>query len=114
VAFTTFEKKRISLLLDDYCEKRVSARVRHQLRIDFKFRGNTVTLIEARVNYRKPEEWTESPFAQFRRVEENGVWRLYCRGRNQQWKLFEPHPESKVIEELLAVVDKDSTRHFYG
>ena len=114
MVLTAFEKKRVSRLLDEYCEKRVPERVRHQVRMEYKFRGDTVTLFEVRAHYRIPEDWIEIPFAQFRRAKEGGLWKLYCRDRNRRWWLFDPHPESKTIEELLGVVEEDSTGIFYG
>lgn len=114
MALTEFEKKRISGILERYCEQRVPTRVRDQVRMGFKFRGNTVTLFEQRPAFREPGVWVDLKIAQFRRERHDSLWQLFCRDRNGKWHLFDPHPESRVFEELLGVVEEDSTCIFYG
>lgn len=114
MALTAFEKKRLSVILDSYCDKKVPPHVRDQVYLSYKFRGDSVTLFENRPVFRKPGEWVECKVAQFRRENEGSAWHLYWGDRNGRWHLFEPFPKSRVFEELLGEVDEDRTGIFYG
>ena len=114
VALSEFEKKRISVLLERYCDQRVPPRIRHQVKMGFEFLDDSVTLFESRPSYLDPKVWSQSPIAQFQRADDGTLWKLFCRDRNCEWHLFEPNPASPLFEDLLNVVDEDSTCIFYG
>lgn len=72
----SFTKKRIEKILSTYIEAKIPKHVRNQIRLNYKFRGNSVTLNEERPAYMS-EVWVELPIAQFR-FEEN-KWKIYWR-----------------------------------
>jgi hypothetical protein len=82
--------------------------------MEFKFHGDAVTLMETRPAFRQPDTWVEIPIAQFRRAQSRSGWKLYSCDQHQKWHLFKPHPDSLTIEELLGVVDEDTTGVFFG
>jgi len=76
MAFSKIERKSIEDVLTAYCERRVPAEVRDRLRILFRIKGESVTLLESRPSFVKPTEWIETVVAQFRRDRETGNWTL--------------------------------------
>jgi 3'-phosphoadenosine 5'-phosphosulfate sulfotransferase (PAPS reductase)/FAD synthetase len=44
-----FSKKRINKILSDYIEKKVPKHIRNQVKLNYKFRADSVTLIEERM-----------------------------------------------------------------
>lgn len=107
-------KKVVEKRLSQYCREKIPARVRHQIRLDFKFRGNAVTLIEHRPYFLDPKIWTDSPVAQFRYNEKQRRWALYYPDRNSRWHEYfdvDPNPDFDV---LLREVDEDPTHIFWG
>ncbi len=111
-ALSAFEKDRIGVVLTKYCEQRIPAHIRNELRLDYEFDGDSVTLVEVRPAFRSPGEFTRGQIAQFRRT--SSSWLLYCSDQHLEWHLYDPFPESTVFEELLAAVDRDETGIFYG
>jgi len=61
-----FTRKLVETKLTKYCEQKIPPHVRHQLRLNYRFRGNQVTLFEERPVFDQPEKWGESVIAQFR------------------------------------------------
>ena len=106
-------RQDISTTLIRYCEGRVPAHVRDKVRCSFGIRGSSVTLYEERPLFLRPEEWTQSPVAQFR-FGKDGRWTLYCADRNSRWhEYFDAEPLAD-IRDLLKEVDRDPTGIFWG
>jgi DUF3024 family protein len=109
-------RTRAELDLRQFCEKRVPAHVRHQVRLDFEIRGLNATLVERRVPWRprsSDEPWTRLAVARFRYDLDSGRWALYWRDRNERWHPYD-RKLSGTLGELLAEVDADPTAIFWG
>lgn len=100
--------------MSNFCDGRVSAPVRDLLRHSFGVRGNTVTLFEERPSFRDKTVWTKLAVAQFRYVETDRCWRLYCADRKSKWHLYKGLEPSSTLDPLLAEVDADPTCIFWG
>ncbi len=111
MALSEFERNRAERLLDDFARRRVPDHLRDQIRLGWVFRGDTVTLFEARPLLRNPALWAESKIAQFRRAEPG--WLLHWRDRNGRWHAYQG-AEPGRLENLLAEVDRDPTGIFWG
>jgi hypothetical protein len=106
---TLIEKK-----LRKYCEQRIPAHAKSIIRLIFKIRGNSVTLIEERPLFTDPSTWVGLAVAQFRFNPKTSKWTLYCADRNSRWQEYlESEPDEK-IETLLRHVDEDVTGIFWG
>ncbi len=100
--------------LSVYCEERVPARVRDQIRLGFRFRGHTVTLFEERPTFQDPDRWIESVVAQFRMDKDTFEWRLYWANRNSKWFPHEGFTPTRDFEAALKEVDSNPHGIFWG
>ena len=115
-ALPELTRRRAEQILRDYCEARVPARVRDQVRLVVDVRGTYVTIVEERPPWRADfgPDWTRLPIAQFRFDPSTAFWSLWWRDRNIKWHRFDDATPSRDIGVLLRVVDEDSTAIFWG
>jgi DUF3024 family protein len=109
-------RTRTELDFRQFCEKRVLAHVRNQVRLDFELRGLNATLIERRIPWRprsSDEPRTRLAIARFRYDPDSGRWALDWRDRNQRWHPYDLKTTG-ALGELLAEVDADPTSVFWG
>ncbi|MCI0506138.1 MAG: DUF3024 domain-containing protein [Gammaproteobacteria bacterium] len=109
-----FEHERIEKVFQEYCDAKVPAQARDQLRVTYKVKGDEVKLFECRPNFRDPDNWSERAVARFKKDGKKHAWQLYCADRNGKWHLYDPFPESNDIKKLLAEVEHDPTGIFLG
>jgi hypothetical protein len=114
MALSDTVKHQADDIMAAYCERRVPAHVRDQVRMHHEFRGDTVTLFEDRPCWDNPKEWSRMPIAQFRFNKNTGKWTLYCADRNSKWHLYDIAEPSSNLETLLRAVDEDRTGIFFG
>jgi len=105
----TVEKK-----LADYCRSKVPPAVSDKLRLDFRIRGESVTLYESRPFYADPKRWIDAAIAQFQYDLAAGTWTLYWPDRNARWHRFADFEPTLNFERLLKTVDDDPTGVFWG
>ena len=100
-----------------FCESRVPAELRGELRLECSRRGNSITIVERRPPW-NPEligtGWTSMKVAQLRYDSSSKRWTLYCRDRNERWWPYDGVPPSHGLDPLLAEVDADPTGIFWG
>ena len=111
---SSFERKRVSKLLNSYCDQRIPRQIRDELELRFRFEGNSIILYERRPAWNRPGEWTESVVAKFRYFVGRHEWVLYCRERHERWKRYDLIGASRVFEDLLSEIDDDPTGIFWG
>ncbi len=114
MALSEFQQQHVAKRLTDYCERRVPAHVRDQVRLEFRIGPRAVELFEVRPRFDNPAEWLEHPVAKFRWVATQREWRLYCQFRDLRWHEYEPHFAASDFDTLLAEVDQDPTAIFWG
>lgn len=108
------QKKQIEQKVGAFCESRVPQHVRHQVRLSYKCRGNSVIIIENRISYLDENEWIEIPVAQLRFNTSNLNWTLYCLDRNRRWHEYLDCTPTKNLDLLLQEIDEDPTGIFWG
>jgi len=114
MALTQLQEAQVSTLLSAYCQARVPARVRDQVRLGFRIEGHAVELLESRPSLDDSRVWHEQAIAKFRYGAAKGVWRLYCQFRDLKWHEYKPHPSARSFAQLLDEVDRDPTGIFWG
>ena len=100
--------------LGEYCRRRFPPHLRDQVRLGFKFRGNTATLFEERPVFGIPDKWVDIPVAQFRFAADRKEWTLYCADRNSRWHEYLDTEPTADLDALLREVDDDPTGIFWG
>lgn len=100
--------------LGAYCERKVPPHARHQVRMSFKIRGNSITLNEERIAFSEPGTWVTIPVAQLRFDPDTSQWGIFWADRNGRWH---PHSEkrpSRDFDVALRAIDADKTGVFWG
>ena len=106
--------RRAERLLKQLIERRISPRVRDQIRMSVETRGNSVTLFEHRPVWRMPDRWTNGKVAQFRYDPASQRWTLYWSNRHGRRLLYEDTHPVPDIAALIREVDEDPVGAFWG
>ena len=101
--------------VDEFCRRRVPEHAQDQVKLSYKFRGNSVTIFENRAPWREGmKERTSMAIAQMRYDGKTGNWTLYCADRNDKWHEYCDIEPTKNIDKLLKEIDEDPTGIFWG
>jgi hypothetical protein len=114
MSLSEFEIKRVEKLFSAYCEGKVPAYLRDQIRIEFRIRGNEVSLFESRAHLQGGGEWISTKVAHFKKDPQNESWQLFWADRNSKWRPYSPLPSHRDIEKLLRAVEENETGAFWG
>ncbi len=108
-------KNAVAKKLDAFLAKRIPPHVADKIRLSYTFRGNTVTIWENRVPWTPTmTEWSKSAVAQLRYNPKVQTWMLYWRDRNGKWHEDEGLAPVKSLDRILAELDRDPTRIYWG
>lgn len=107
-------KKYAEQKLANYCAGKIPEHVKDKVKLEFKIRGNNVTLFELRPAFGKPETWVDISVAQFRYNLKDNEWTLYCADRNSKWHMYIDLEPSENFDDLLQEVEEDPTGIFWG
>ncbi len=77
MAIDEVQKHKVNKLLMEFCDSRIPAHVKDQIKLDFEIRGNNVTMFENRKSYHNESIWTKMKIAQFRYDTDKKTWSLY-------------------------------------
>ena len=114
MVFSELEKKRIEKIVGAFCDNRVPGSVRDQLRNGYRIENQNIFIFESRPRWDAPREWLDLDFAKITYVKSSGIWKLYWKRASGKWNLYEPHKESKKIDDLIATIDEDRYGCFFG
>ena len=112
--FSEHEKARIARLVEKFGNQRIPPSVREQIRLQHQVKGDTVTLFETRPPWRGTGAWSSTPIARFRHEASTGRWSLYWHDGQSRWRPYDRCEEAADLAELLAEVDEDPARVFWG
>lgn len=102
--FDAFTKKRIEKILDAYIEQKVPDHLKDEIKIRYKFRGETVTLSQERPGYM--ERRFEYPIAQLRL--EESYWKVYWKDSKDKWHFVDDIEPVKDFEKQLMEIDNNN------
>ena len=99
-----------------YCASQVPAEHQHEIRVECRVRGKTVTIMECRPPWSEDggTEWSELPEARMKYDATTCAWTLYWFDGNSKahrYELIEPH---QPIARILDEIDDDPTGIFKG
>jgi Protein of unknown function (DUF3024) len=99
-----------------WCEERVPAHARDQVRVECDVTPQHLTIVESRPPWRQgaSAEWTRFPIARLRYTKATGTWTLYWRDRNLRFHRHDQLPPSPHIDDLLREIERDPTAIFWG
>jgi len=99
-----------------WCAARVPEHARHQVRIECEIASRHLTIVERRAPWREDygPEWTSFPIARLRYTTATKSWTLLWRDRNLSFHTYDLLAPSHSVEDLLAELDRDPTRVFWG
>lgn len=109
-------QKLVEEKLGAYCNDKVPANLRKEVRLAYSVLGNTVTLFEERPVQNNLDKRSKFPLAQFRLNVVDHLWRLYhASKRNQEgWAQYKDTKPTKDFEALLFALDQDTMGVFWG
>lgn len=117
MALPELVRRRALKELDAFCETRLPSFARDQVRLEYEFRGDAVTLIERRVPWHPAmasQPWTRMAIARFRYDFKTGRWTLYWPDRSTRWHVDDGIDPAPALARLLAEVDRDPTGIYWG
>jgi hypothetical protein len=99
-----------------WCDERIPAHVRDQIRIECEVATRYVTVVERRPPWREDygPQWSSRAVARLRYTKATGVWTLYYTDRNLRFHRYDPAPATAHVVDLLAEIDRDPTAIFWG
>jgi hypothetical protein len=100
--------------VERYCDERVPAEARSEIRIEHSVRGSAITIVERRPPWREDfgPEWSSTKVAQLRY--DGGLWSLYCADSNAGGGVYDEAAPAGDLAPLLAAIDEDVTGIFWG
>lgn len=98
-----------------FCDQRVPAEARDQVRLEVTTWAATITIVEHRPLWQGgPGAWTHMPIAQLRYDTAAGTWTLYWADRNRRWHRYDDLDPTLQLDELLKEIDQDPISVFWG
>lgn len=99
-----------------YCATKVPSELGDEIRIEYKIRGNAITINECRPPWREDlgPEWTTIRICTLEWDAKTGLWTLYARDRNDRrldYPYVDPAPS---VTPLLRELEEDPTCLFWG
>lgn len=107
-------RKQVEDKLREFCDSHIPPDVRDWVRLDWKFRGTTVTLYESRPNLPACRTWVDMPVAQLRFDENESTWELFCADSDGRWRRYINTMPTADFDALLREIGEDPTRVFWG
>ena len=104
-----------------YCQTRVPTDLRDEIEIVCRSQAQTIMIVERRAPEPGDErtgsatdEWEEIDVALLRHAERSGLWSLFAPGDDGRWRLYLGAEPNERIDPLLAAVEADRGRVFWG
>jgi hypothetical protein len=97
-----------------YCEEKVPLNIRDKVRLGYKIRGNSITLLEIRPHYSIKNKLMEESIAKIKYLPETNQWQLFNQDRNLRWQKYLNFAPYKKFSKVLEEIDRDPTCIFWG
>ena len=110
--FSSLEIQLIDKVVGQFCEGRISPRIRDELRLTYTIRNHDVVIVEERLVKNSANRITIE-IAKLRYMRVRNEWQLYWQRANGKWWPYEPHFFS-TLDESIREIDLDSDGCFFG
>lgn len=110
-----FEQKKIEQVVGAFVTKRrPPAHIRSELDLAYRLTNQSVEIFEIRPVWQGNGETHELPKAKFTFVKTQQVWKLFWQRQDLKWHSYEPLPQARHLDELIAEVSADPYGCFWG
>jgi len=110
-----FEKNKIEKVVGVFIAKRRPLpHIRKEVDLGYRLKDQSVEIFEVRRVWRANGETHEVPIAKATFVKTQKAWKLYWQRQDMKWHGYEPLPEARSIEEVVAEIDADPYACFWG
>ena len=102
--------------VEAYCERKVPAHARHEVRAEATVSGDAITIFERRAPWSADGglDWSRRKVAQLRYDQAAARWSLWWADRNGRWLAYPPFNAAPDIEAAIAAVEHDRSGAFWG
>lgn len=115
MTLSEFDTKRCEKLVTDFIKRRrPPAHVRHEVDLAFRIFGQSVEIFEVRQHWKDNSKKLEHSIAKATFNNSKPCWKVFWKRADLKWHGYEPCPEVALIEEFLAIVQKDEFGCFFG
>ena len=115
VTLSEFEIRRYEKLVARFVERRrPPPHLRGEVDLAFRINGQSVEIFEVRRHWRDKSKMLERPIAKATYNKSKCNWKLFWRRADLEWHGYEPNSEVDLIEDFLAVVQRDDHGCFFG
>ena len=115
MAISEFEIKRFEKLVGQYIEKhRPAPHLRDQVDLKFRIEKQSIIIFEIREIWNQRDKKVEEFIAKATYIKKTNSWKIYWQRSDLKWHKYDPVPETKTIEEFLAVLEADKFGCFWG
>lgn len=110
-----FEQKKIDQVVSAFVlKRRPPAHIRSEVDLAYRLTNQSVEIFEIRPVWQGNGETHELPIAKATYVKTQRVWKLYWQRQDLKWHGYEPLPQARSLEEIIAEVDADPYGCFWG
>jgi hypothetical protein len=115
MSISEFEIKRYEKIVRQYIDpRRPPLNIRSEADLGFRIEKQSVVIFETRSLGSQPDKKVEIPIAKATYVKKTNSWKIYWQRSDLKWHRYEPTPDTKTIEEFLAIIEQDEYGCFWG
>ena len=109
------EKQKIYKVVGEFvARRRPEPSIRAQVDLAYRLTGQSIEIFEIRPVWDGNGETQEFPIAKATFVRTRGIWQLYWQRADLKCHSYEPLPQARTIEEIIAEIDADPNCCFWG
>ena len=115
MSLTELDIKRCEKLVAQFIERRrPPPYVRAEVDLAFRINGQSVEIFEVRRHWEDSSKKLEHSIAKATYNKSKRNWKIFWQRADLKWHGYQPKPEVDLIEDFLAIVQKDEHGCFFG
>ena len=115
MTLSEFDTKRCEKLVAQFIEeRRPPPHIRAEVDLAFRIDGQSVEIFEVRQHWEDNSKKLEHSIAKATFNKSKRNWKVFWKRADLKWHGYQPNPEVDLIEDFLAIVQKDEHGCFFG